>query len=117
MAGVFLAPENLWWLIRHNRPDDAKAALRRLTSPKNAELDIDKNVAVIALTTEHEREVNGNTRLIACFRGTDLRRTSIIIGCYCMQILSGSILRAFATYFLQQAGLPTSQAFNKTIVA
>lgn len=71
---------------------------------------------MIALTTEHEREVNASTQYAACFRGTDLRRTIIVMGCYCMQVLSGSTLRAYSTYFLQQAGLPTDQAFNMSIV-
>jgi len=71
----------------------------------------------MALTTEHEREVNGGTHYLACFRGTDLRRTIIVIGCYCMQVLSGSTFRSYVTYFFEQAGLPTTQAFNMSIVA
>lgn len=68
------------------------------------------------LTTEHEREVNSGTQYAACFKGTDLRRTIIVIGCYCMQVLSGSTLRAYATYFFEQAGLPVDQAFNMSII-
>lgn len=71
----------------------------------------------MALTTEHEREVNSGTHFLACFKGTDLRRTIIVIGCYCMQVLSGSTFRAYVTYFFEQAGLPTTQAFNMSIVA
>ncbi|ETN44115.1 uncharacterized protein HMPREF1541_10665 [Cyphellophora europaea CBS 101466] len=117
LVGVLLAPESPWWLVRQNRLEDAKAVVRRLTSPKrNPDFDIDKNVALMVLTTEHEREANSDTRFISCFKGTDLRRTIIVIGCYCMQVLSGSTLRSYATYFLQSAGLPTDQAFNMTIV-
>ena len=69
----------------------------------------------MALTTDHEREIhNGN--FTALFKGTDLRRTLIVMGCYCMQIASGTTLRAYATYFFQQAGLPTDQSFNMSIV-
>lgn len=102
--------------MRQNRLDDARASLRRLTSPENVDFDVDKGVALIALTTEHEREVNAETKYASCFRGSDLRRTIIVIGCYCMQVLSGSTLRAYATYFFEQAGLPTDQAFNMSIV-
>jgi SP family general alpha glucoside:H+ symporter-like MFS transporter len=92
-----------------------KGLPRRLTS-ENAEFDVDKAVALIALTTEHEREVNAGTQYAACFKGTDLSRTIIVIGCYCMQVLSGSTLRAYATYFFEQAGLPVDQAFNMSII-
>lgn len=70
----------------------------------------------MVLTIEHEREVNAGTHFLSCFKGTDLRRTIIVIGCYCMQVMSGSTVRAYATYFFQQAGLPTDQAFNMSIV-
>ena len=103
--------------MRQNRLRDAKAAVRRLISPQNVVFDIDKNVALMALTTEHEREVNVSTHYLACFRGTDLRRTIIVIGCYCMQVLSGNTMRAYSTYFFEQAGLPVDQAFNMSIVA
>jgi MFS transporter, SP family, general alpha glucoside:H+ symporter len=95
--------------------EEAKVSLRRLTS-ENAEFDVDKAVALMELTTEHEREVNAGTQYAACFKGTDLRRTIIVIGCYCMQVLSGSTLRAYATYFFEQAGLPVDQAFNMSII-
>ena len=71
----------------------------------------------MALTTEHEREVNASTHYLACFRGTNLRRTIIVIGCYCMQVLGGSTLWAYSTYFFEQAGLPIDQAFNMSIFA
>lgn len=117
LVGVYLAPESPWWLVRQNRLDDARAVVRRLTTRSNTQFDVEKNVALMALTTEHERESNSSTGFAACFKGTDLRRTIIVTGCYCMQVLSGSTLRAFATYFMQQAGLPTDKAFNMTIVA
>ncbi|KIX01876.1 uncharacterized protein Z518_09603 [Rhinocladiella mackenziei CBS 650.93] len=117
MVGVYLAPESPWWLVRQNRIEEAKAVVRRLTSAQNVDFDVDKHVALISLTTEHERAINTGTHYVACFKGTDLRRTIIVIGCYCMQVLSGSTLRAYVTYFFQQAGLPTDQAFNMSIVA
>jgi len=66
-------------------------------------------------TTEHERAVNAETSYRACFQGTNLRRTMIVIGIYCVQTLNGNPLRGYSTYFLEQAGLPTTQAFNMTI--
>lgn len=115
IVAAILAPDSPWWLVRQNRLEDAKKSLRRLTS-RGIDFDLDKSVALMAVTTEHEREVASGTHFLACFRGTDLRRTIIVIGCYCMQVFSGSTLRAYMTYFFQQAGLPTDQAFNMSIV-
>ncbi|KAH7144112.1 hypothetical protein B0J13DRAFT_622691 [Dactylonectria estremocensis] len=67
-------------------------------------------------TREHNCAVNYQTSYLACFRGVDLRRTLISICIYCIQTLSGNPLRGYSTYFLQQSGLPGTQAFNMTIV-
>ncbi|KIM93247.1 hypothetical protein OIDMADRAFT_138157 [Oidiodendron maius Zn] len=115
--GVFFAPESPWWLVRKNRLEDAKVSVLRLTSAREVEFDVNKYVSLMALTTEHEREINDQTSYLACFKGTDLRRTIIVIGCYCMQVLSGSTLRAYVTYFFEQAGLSTNQSFNMSIAA
>jgi SP family general alpha glucoside:H+ symporter-like MFS transporter len=117
MVGVALAPESPWWLVRKNRLEEAKVSVRRLTTYQVLNFDIDKNVALMALTTELEREADAGTSYIACFRGTNLRRTIIVMGCYVIQVLSGSTFRAYSTYFFQQAGLPTDQAFDLSVVA
>ncbi|KIW99541.1 uncharacterized protein Z518_11280 [Rhinocladiella mackenziei CBS 650.93] len=116
VIAVFFAPESPWWLVRQHRLEEAKASLRRLTSGQDDDFDVDKTVTLMALTTEHERELNSRTSFVACFQGTDLRRTIIVIGCYCMQVISGTTPRSYATYFFQQAGLPTDQSFNMSIV-
>jgi MFS transporter, SP family, general alpha glucoside:H+ symporter len=116
LVGIYLAPESPWWLVRQHRLEEAKASIRRLTYHQELNFDVNKNVALMVLTTEHEREANAGTSYAACFRGTDLRRTIIVMGCYIMQVMSGSTFRAYSTYFFQQAGLPTDQAFNMSIV-
>jgi MFS transporter, SP family, general alpha glucoside:H+ symporter len=94
---------------------EAREVVRRLTSAKNIHFDIEKNIALMVVTTEHERTVNAETSYQACFEGTNLRRTVIVTGIYCIQTLNGNPLRGYSTYFLEQAGLPTTQAFNMTI--
>ena len=89
--------------------------VKRLTSSRNVNFDIEKNIALMVVTTEYERTVNAETSYRACFQGTNLRRTIIVIGIYCIQTLNGNPLRGYSTYFLEQAGLPTIQAFNMTV--
>ncbi|RMZ86856.1 hypothetical protein DV736_g5918, partial [Chaetothyriales sp. CBS 134916] len=44
--------------------------------------------------------------------GTDLRRTLTACAVWGMQILSGTGLRIYSTYFYEQAGLAATQSFN-----
>ena len=114
--GIYFAPESPWWLIRQNRPEEAKAALRRLTTPGiDSDFNIDQTISLIAVTIEHERELEASTGYLACFKGLNLRRTIIVIGCYAAQLMDGNSLRANSTYFFEQAGLPTAEAFDMTI--
>ncbi|KAF4468137.1 MFS transporter SP family general alpha glucoside:H+ symporter [Fusarium albosuccineum] len=56
-------------------------------------------------------------RVPFALQGVNLQRTLIVMGVYVMQLLTGSQFRGFMTYFFLQAGLPTDQSFNMTIVA
>lgn len=113
---IFFAPESPWWLVRAGRKDEARQVLERLVSPRNVNYDLDKNVDLMVVTTEHERRIQSETTYIACFKGVNLRRTLIVLGIYSIQTFNGNPLRGYSTYFLQQAGVPTTQAFNLTIV-
>lgn len=116
-VAVIFAPESPWWLVRQNRLEDAKASLRRLVSREQATSSyIDKTVALMVLTTEHERQINSSTSYLGCFKGTDLRRTGLVIFLFCIQIIGGTTLRSYATYFFEQAGLAPEQSFNMAII-
>ncbi|KAH7363390.1 general substrate transporter [Plectosphaerella cucumerina] len=113
---LFFAPESPWWMVRQGNIEGAKRILKELASKDNADEDLDKSVSLMVVTTEHERTLNASTTYLACFRGVDLRRTLIVIGIYCAQTLSGNPLRSSSSYFMRQAGFPSAQAFNLTIM-
>lgn len=68
------------------------------------------------VTVEQEQEAGTGSSYLDCFRGVDLRRTSIACWVWGIQILSGTGLRTYSTYFYQQAGFPTDQAFNISLI-
>lgn len=113
---IYFAPESPWWLVRRGRIQDAEGVVKRLTSPKHVHFDVAKNVALMVVTTEHERALEAGTSYWTCFKGINLRRTIIVMFIYCIQTLNGNPLRGYSTYFFQQAGMATTQSFNMTIV-
>ncbi|KAF5984319.1 major facilitator superfamily transporter [Fusarium coicis] len=116
VPSLYFAPESPWWLVRRGRLEEAKKVLKRLTSAEQGHFDIDKTLSFMVVTTDYERAISAETSYLACFKGTDLKRTLIAIGVYCIQTLSGNPLRSYSTYFMEQAGFPTTQASNMTIV-
>ncbi|KAF4634630.1 hypothetical protein G7Y89_g3487 [Cudoniella acicularis] len=117
IIGVLFAPESPWWLVRHGRIQDAKEALRSLTSKKNsdASFNIDDTIAMIVTTNELEKALESGVGYLDCFKGIDLRRTEIVCVTWAIQNLCGSAFMGYSTYFYEQAGLPTVQAFNMSM--
>lgn len=117
IVGVLLAPESPWWLIRRGRVEDAKKALGKLTSSKNADdsFDIDETIAMMVSTNELEKAVESGTHYWDCFKGIDLRRTEIVCATWSIQNLCGSAFMGYSTYFYEQAGLPTIDAFDMSM--
>jgi len=116
IIGCFLAPESPWWLVRHNRIEDAKHSLRRLTSKKgNINFNVDDTVAMMIHTNELEKSVSAGTSYWDCFKGTDLRRTEIVCVVWATQTLCGSPFMGFSTYFFEQAGMTTDNSFSMSM--
>jgi hypothetical protein len=108
--GLPFAPESPWYLVRKNRLEDAKNALRKLYGPN---VDIMPKLAAIVKTSEDELELSASARWIDCFKGTNLKRTAISTGVFACQHLSGIVfVLGFSTYFFELAGVATSKAFD-----
>ncbi|OAL39371.1 hypothetical protein AYO20_01241 [Fonsecaea nubica] len=117
LAGVLLAPESPWWLVRHEKIGEAKKALLRLTTKdSDPDFNADKTVAMMQHTNEVEKFLNGGgVSYLDCFKGTDLRRTEICCMVWCTQALCGSSMTGYAAYFYEQAGFDTADSFNLAV--
>jgi MFS transporter, SP family, general alpha glucoside:H+ symporter len=117
IIGIALAPESPWWLVRKERNEDAKRSLLRLTS-RNQQTDFnaDETISMMIHTNELEKAVTEGTSYLDCFKKTDLRRTEICAVVWFIQSFCGAGFMGFSTYFYEQAGLDTSNAFTMSLV-
>ena len=114
LPGLYFIPESPWWLVRNDRLDDAENMLQQLgfgnkTSTSSGML------AFIVETDRLEKKMGPGSTYIDCFKPVNRRRTEISLGIYCSQTLSGIYLMGYATFFFQQAGLTTDQAFDMSL--
>jgi SP family general alpha glucoside:H+ symporter-like MFS transporter len=97
--------------VRKERFEDARKSLRRLTfAPSDSE--IDNTIAMLRHSDAIEKELSAGTSYIDCFKGTNLRRTEIACIAWIVQAASGASLMSYSAYFFEQAGLPTTIAFD-----
>src|SRR4051794_9542625 len=93
IIGVLFAPESPWWHVRKGNVEDAKAALRKLTSSQyaaEAGFSVDDTVAMMVHTNELELQSATSTSYLQCFKGVDLRRTEIVSLVWVIQTFCGS---------------------------
>jgi SP family general alpha glucoside:H+ symporter-like MFS transporter len=114
IIGISLAPESPWWLVRKGRHEDARKSLARLSSSQSAS-ELDNTVSMMIHTNALEREISSGTSYLDCFRGVNLRRTEITCITWVIQAASGASFMGYAAYFFEQAGLPTTVAFDFSI--
>ncbi|KAK4143503.1 general substrate transporter [Dichotomopilus funicola] len=111
LIGLPFAPESPYWLVRQGRNADARQSIVQLSSSKNPP-DVDQVLLGIEQTDLLEQELEASSSYWDCFKGANLVRTEISIMVYLIQVIGGNPLIAYATYFFEQAGLKSSDAFN-----
>ena len=92
--------------------DDARKSLRRLTSAKITDEQLDNTLNMIALTNEHEKQASAGTTYADCFKGVNLRRTEISCAVWVIQVWTGIWFGGNVVYFLEQAGFDPAKAFD-----
>lgn len=110
-----LCPEGPWWLVRHDRVEDARHSLERLTRKSSTDLDVNQVISVMKYTDNIEKQLNqSGSSFLDCFKGTNLRRTEIAAMVWITQAFCGGTLMGYAPYFYEQAGFPVGKSFSLT---
>ncbi|KXH49245.1 hypothetical protein CSIM01_13113 [Colletotrichum simmondsii] len=103
LLGLPFVPESPTWLVFKNKHDAARKALERLSGPNE---DIDARLGQIIDNVETERRLQMEAAsYLDCFKGTNWRRTRIILICFYIPQVAGAVLSSNAPYFLNQTGL------------
>ncbi|KAG5773332.1 hypothetical protein H9Q73_012169 [Fusarium xylarioides] len=111
LFGVWFAPDSPWWLIRHERTDEARKSLTRLTNKNST--DIEDTISLMKHTNKMEKDSNyGGASYRDLFKGVNRRRTEISCIAWVCQAFSGWSLTSYAPYFFEQAGFSASISFN-----
>jgi SP family general alpha glucoside:H+ symporter-like MFS transporter len=105
-----------WWLVRKGRVEEAKAAIRKLTTPtEGIDFDVDSHVEMMVVTDQFEKEIQAGTNYWHLFRGSDLHRTEVSAMAFITQALCGVPFMGFGTQFLRGVGLSQDASFQLTI--
>jgi MFS family permease len=104
-----ILPESPTFLLRKGKVDQAFKAQQRLDGPKtNTQQNI--NNIKFALQKEEEQASHDQATYTECFRGTNLRRTLIVIFANSLPQLFGLSLLADSSYFIQVVGMSAHNA-------
>lgn len=106
LLGAFLVPESPYFLIRKNRVEDATKALSRLHP--NKENEVKWALRSIQQVIQHESEI-GESSFLECFKGTNWRRTRIVLYGNGLSQMTGATFLNNAPYFMVLAGLSSTE--------
>ena len=102
---ISFVPESPYYLVMKGQTEKARQQLQKLCGRQE---DVEPELLRIVSTYEEEQRLNEGAEaagFLDCFRGTDWRRTRIILYCNALPQVIGSTFMANGPYFLVQAGM------------
>ncbi|KAF6803705.1 maltose permease [Colletotrichum sojae] len=118
LLGLPFLPESPSWLLIKGRREDAARSYRRFNGPK---FDVDAAMAVAETAMAKEQEAKKeqeSSRWLDCFRGSNGRRTLIIVMVYLSQQAIGvNFVSGYLTYYFRLAGVNNPLAIGQAAYA
>ncbi|KAJ5359093.1 uncharacterized protein N7496_011506 [Penicillium cataractarum] len=105
---AYAIPESPYYLVRKGEKDKACAALARIS---NKHTNVGAKLEDIVRVFEHEQQLSGEAKdssFLECFRGSNWRRTRIILYCNGLSQMIGATFLSNAPYFLIMAGMSSN---------
>ncbi|KAJ5675060.1 uncharacterized protein N7477_004994 [Penicillium maclennaniae] len=110
---TFVLPESPSYMIRKGEYDQAHHAMKALHTER---VDVTPLLTQMRLSIASEEEMSQELAYIDCFKGSNLRRTTIVACSFMMPSLFGVPLLASASYFMQVVGMSSSLSIMILIV-
>lgn len=117
---TYLAPESPWWLVRHNREEEAIKSVRRLSSLSVSHM-APPMVSMIIHTHEneisqHKKEGTEWEKYMKAFTGTNFRRTVVTSLAFSGQLLCGLPFAFSPSYFFREAGISPKKTYDLSLI-
>lgn len=110
---AFMLPESPAYLVRVDKLEAARASIVQLFAPKN---DVDEVLQILQVSIEEEKQTTEEISYTQCFKGSNRRRSFIVIFANLLPPLFGLPLLTSSSYFLQQVGMSSTYSLMILIV-
>lgn len=104
-VGMLLIPESPYYLVRKDKLEKAEKAIQKLYGKKTDAKAILNNIHALAEAEKTNEQDASDASFLECFRGTNWRRTRIMLYCNGLNNMIGIPIVSNGPYFMVKAGL------------